>query len=198
MKFLTKITGKIKELVEDENMFVCVLIDEVESLSAARKSALSGSEPSDSIRVVNALLTQIDSLKKYKNVLILTTSNITKAIDLAFVDRADLKLFIDNPRQEARYEIIRSCLLELCRVGIISPNEEFPNWNDPKAKTNEKSILLYEITENLKNVSGRFLRKLPFISHSSFVKKSRVTLMEYLKALKLASEKELIEREKLE
>ena len=38
-------------------------------------------------RVVNALLTQLDSLKSEPNVLILTTSNITGAIDLAFVDR---------------------------------------------------------------------------------------------------------------
>jgi pachytene checkpoint protein 2 len=37
-----KLFAKIKELVDDENTFVCVLIDEVESLSAARKSSLSG------------------------------------------------------------------------------------------------------------------------------------------------------------
>ncbi|KAF3630388.1 hypothetical protein FXO37_28497, partial [Capsicum annuum] len=54
--------------------------DEVESLAAARNAALSGSEPSDSIRVVNALLTQLDKLKSAPNVIILTTSNITAAI----------------------------------------------------------------------------------------------------------------------
>ena len=60
---------------------------QVESLTAARKAAISGSEPSDAIRVVNALLTQIDQIKRYPNVMILTTSNVTGAIDLAFVDR---------------------------------------------------------------------------------------------------------------
>ena len=70
-----------------------MLADEVESLAAARKSAVSGSEPSDAIRVVNALLTQLDSLKRHPNVLILTTSNITEAIDAAFVDRADIKQY---------------------------------------------------------------------------------------------------------
>ena len=49
---------------------------------------MSGSEPSDAIRVVNALLTQLDQVKRYPNVLILTTSNVTGAIDLAFVDRS--------------------------------------------------------------------------------------------------------------
>jgi AAA+ superfamily predicted ATPase len=42
--------------------------------------------------VVNALLTQIDGLKSRPNVMVLTTTNITQAIDLAFVDRADLKV----------------------------------------------------------------------------------------------------------
>ena len=37
----------------------------VESLAAARKSAMSGSEPSDAVRVVNALLTQLDQIKKW-------------------------------------------------------------------------------------------------------------------------------------
>ena len=48
---------------------------------------MAGSEPSDAIRVVNALLTQIDQIKRFPNVIILTTSNVTGAIDLAFVDR---------------------------------------------------------------------------------------------------------------
>ena len=55
-------------------------IDEVESLSAARSA--SANEPSDAIRVVNALLTQIDAIKRFPNVLIMTTSNVTGTIDL--------------------------------------------------------------------------------------------------------------------
>jgi SpoVK/Ycf46/Vps4 family AAA+-type ATPase len=86
-----KLFRQIQELVEEQDSLVCVLIDEVESLTAARKAAVNGSEPSDAIRVVNALLTQLDQLKKFPNVLILTTSNITEAIDIAFVDRADIK-----------------------------------------------------------------------------------------------------------
>ena len=68
--------------------------DEVESLTAARSAALGGSEPSDALRVVNAVLTQLDSLRSHKNVLILTTSNVTEAIDVAFVDRADIKQYV--------------------------------------------------------------------------------------------------------
>lgn len=93
---------------------ICIyIVDEVESLAAARQAAISGSEPSDSIRVkflsyffswlciisllmftlyyspvqfqvVNALLTQMDKLKSWPNVIILTTSNITTAIGIKF------------------------------------------------------------------------------------------------------------------
>ena len=106
---MQKMFAKIQELIDDPEAFVCILIDEVgklfgigwshckqyartqqiqvESLTSARKSAMSGSEPSDAIRVVNALLTQIDHIKRFPNVLILATSNVTGAIDLAFVDR---------------------------------------------------------------------------------------------------------------
>ncbi|CAN0082836.1 unnamed protein product, partial [Laminaria digitata] len=34
---------------------------------------------------------QIDNLRERDNVFVLTTSNVSEAIDLAFVDRADIK-----------------------------------------------------------------------------------------------------------
>jgi AAA+ superfamily predicted ATPase len=120
-KLVNKLFATIQELVDDPECFVVVLIDEVESLTAARKSALSGNEPSDAIRVVNALLTQIDQLKQFKNVMVMTTSNITEAIDLAFVDRADIKQYIGLPSAVARYQILQSCMMELMRVGVITP-----------------------------------------------------------------------------
>lgn len=84
---MQKMFSKIQELIEDPDALVCVLIDEVESLTAARKASMAGTEPSDAIRVVNALLTQLDQIRRFPNVIILTTSNVTGAIDLAFVDR---------------------------------------------------------------------------------------------------------------
>jgi hypothetical protein len=40
------------------------------------------------------VLTAIDALRGKPNVLLLTTSNISGAIDVAFVDRADVKAFV--------------------------------------------------------------------------------------------------------
>ena len=45
---------------------ICILIDEVESLTAARKAAVQGAEPSDALRAVNAMLTHLDQLKAFK------------------------------------------------------------------------------------------------------------------------------------
>ncbi|KAF5732178.1 putative thyroid hormone receptor interactor [Tripterygium wilfordii] len=182
-KLVAKLFQKIQEMVEEENNLVFVLIDEVESLAAARKAALSGSEPSDSIRVVNALLTQMDKLKSSPNVIILTTSNITAAIDIAFVDRADIKAYVGPPTLQARYEILRSCFHELMRTGIISTNKEdghliFPNYATMKEKLSMPELQvveaplhlckqLLEVAEACEGLSGRSLRKLPFLAHSA-------------------------------
>jgi DNA polymerase III delta prime subunit len=118
-KLVMKMFGAIRELALDPQRFVCILIDEVESLTAARSKAMQGSEPSDAIRVVNAVLTELDKIKAFPNVLIMTTSNITGAIDEAFLDRADIVQYIGPPGIAARYEILASCVNELESRGLI-------------------------------------------------------------------------------
>ena len=122
-KLVSRLFDRIREMVEDDpDALVCVLVDEVESLAAARDAGTGGAagEPSDAVRAVNSLLTSIDRLRQYGNVVVMTTSNITGSIDVAFVDRADVKQYIGLPILEARYEILRSCVLELIRVGIVN------------------------------------------------------------------------------
>jgi SpoVK/Ycf46/Vps4 family AAA+-type ATPase len=41
-KLVTKLFDHIRDMVDDEDALVCVLIDEVESLTAARSGAASG------------------------------------------------------------------------------------------------------------------------------------------------------------
>lgn len=198
-KLVLKLFTKIREIIEDEDSFVCVLIDEVESLTAARKAALSGNEPSDSIRVVNAVLTQIDNLRKHKNVLILCTSNITEAIDVAFVDRADIKQFIGYPSAPARYQILKSCISELQRCKIIITRTEIPDFDSYRngSTMNEEDDrfkiwkMLSHIALLTENFSGRSLRKIPFLAHLKFVNVPQVSLAFYLEALKQAIELDL-------
>ena len=61
---MLKMFEKIKEMMDNPDAVVFILIDEVESLAAARAAAIAGSDPSDSLRVVNALLTQLDQIRR--------------------------------------------------------------------------------------------------------------------------------------
>ena len=84
----------------------------------------TGSEPSDAIRVVNAMLTQLDQLKTQPNVVVLTTSNLSGRVDLAFVDRADIKQHVGHPSSYAIYKIMSSCITELMQVKLIAPQRK--------------------------------------------------------------------------
>ena len=64
-----------------------------------------------------------DQLKSYPNAMVMTTSNVTGKIDLAFVDRADMKVFIGLPGASAVYDILKTAVDELIRSKIISSNE---------------------------------------------------------------------------
>jgi hypothetical protein len=188
-KLVTKLFDHIKDMVDDEDALVCVLIDEVESLTAARSGAAGGAEPSDAIRVVNAVLTQIDQLRQRDNVLILTTSNISEAIDLAFVDRADIKQYIGLPSADARYTILASCFRELARAGIVRSVDGLPVLvpclSDAKLICRNHAsgiatpglpagvdvpmvLALAQAATDSEGLSGRALRKLPFQAHAFF------------------------------
>jgi len=202
-KLVMKMFQRIEELINDPEALVFVLIDEVESLTAARSAAMSGSEPSDAIRVVNALLTQIDHIKKYPNVLILTTSNITGAVDLAFVDRADIKQYIGPPSEQAIFTIFHSCITELKKRHIIT-RSNLPDLRMLKMmglqenKANSISFRLLEVARKSYGLSGRTLRKLPFLAHAMFLQSyTIVTQEQFIQALSSAVDKQLQDRQQL-
>ncbi|ORC87099.1 putative ATPase protein [Trypanosoma theileri] len=168
---------RIHELAEKPDCLLCILVDEVESLAAARQSAMKGNEPSDAIRVVNALLTQLDSLQRRHNVVVLATSNITGAIDVAFIDRADKKIFIGMPGLQARIALLKSSTEEMIEKGLIfsliSSNEEMSNevkylsMSSHNGILNQKQIQQLEvIARECETLSGRTLKKLPFLAYS--------------------------------
>ncbi|KAE8271165.1 hypothetical protein A4X09_0g1194 [Tilletia walkeri] len=181
-KLVQRLFSMVTELVEDEDGFVVVLIDEVESLTASRTASMSGSEPSDALRVVNALLTQLDKLKHRKNCLIMTTSNISEAIDNAFIDRADIKQYIGLPPPEAVFWILKTCLSELMRVGLVErvglmdwratmlARSDVPSSlpsDDPTSKA--ASIALSQLSQQCSGMSGRSLRRLPVLAHARYI-----------------------------
>ncbi|KZW04426.1 AAA-domain-containing protein [Exidia glandulosa HHB12029] len=182
-KLVQKLFNNINELADDDDVFLVVLMDEVESLTAARAGAVSGTEPSDALRVVNALLTQLDKLKRRRNVLVIGTSNLTKAIDDAFIDRADIVQYIGLPSADAIYEILRSCLVELMRAGIVEsidvPTAAATRGLDMDILTADAELRrAVSVGSRLKSMaahctnagmSGRSLRRLPVLAHARYI-----------------------------
>lgn len=198
-KLVQKLFQQIIEIIEMQTSLVCVLIDEVESIVMARNSISTSSEPSDSVRVVNAVLTSLDRIKKYPNVIILTTSNLTSSIDLAFLDRADLVLFINHPSKTAIFKILLTTIQELTAKGILLENNDeqdvfnlnsltsFNRIEDLPVLKNSNGGLMHEVCDAAVGLSGRTLRKLPFLAHALYLKKDTSTLKEFLHALRDAT-----------
>ncbi|WFD37043.1 hypothetical protein MCUN1_003935 [Malassezia cuniculi] len=205
-KLVQRLFEMVTELVDDQDGFVVVLIDEIESLTKARASAAAGVEPSDSLRVVNALLTQLDRLKQRTNALVMTTSNLTEAIDPAFLDRADIRQYIGPPGPHAIYSILRSCIHELVRKGLAHPsvvrgaNQTIPTWQEAQATAraapqnfamdpaNEAAAKLYALAGlcSEKGTSGRSLRRLPVIAHARYLSGS--TVLDWIAAVSAATQ----------
>ncbi|TKC39056.1 hypothetical protein EI555_017336 [Monodon monoceros] len=202
-KLVTRMFQKIQDLIDDKDALVFVLIDEVESLTASRNACRAGAEPSDAIRVVNAVLTQIDQIKRHSNVVILTTSNITERIDVAFVDRADIRQYVGPPSAAAIFRIYLSCLEELMRCQIVYPRQQLLTLRELEMigfienNVSKLSLLLSEISRKSEGLSGRVLRKLPFLAHALYVQAPTITVEGFLQALSLAVDKQFEDRKKL-
>ncbi|KAG6890928.1 hypothetical protein C0995_000885 [Termitomyces sp. Mi166 len=187
-KLVQRLFNSITELVDEEDAFLVVLIDEVESLTAARAGAMAGTEPSDGLRVVNALLTQLDRLKHRKNVLIMSTSNLVKAIgittffkasapadqlhmtDSAFVDRADIVQYVDLPSRDAIYEILRTSHIFEATAKATSSSVLTSN-DDPHSKSKSVALRLLALAAQCRahSLSGRALRRLPVLALARYI-----------------------------
>jgi len=131
-KQVLQLFEQIHRIAADPEMLVCVVMDEVESLAAARQSAMKGNEPSDSIRVVNALLTQVDRLQSRRNLILLATSNLTKAIDDALLDRADRRVYVGPPGLYARCSILLASVEELLSKHLLTADDATENLNEAR------------------------------------------------------------------
>lgn len=88
----------------------------------------------------------------------MTTSNLSDTIDEAFMDRADIKQYIGNPGEFSRRTILEGCMLELEKKGLVSPTEvPISNFSEIIARSDA--------------LSGRTLRKLPFLAYAKYIRK---------------------------
>lgn len=134
---------------------VVVLLDEVESLGAARATSLSACEPTDALRLVNALLNGIDALRTCDNCVLLATSNLAHGVDDALLDRVDVLQYIDLPHLQARHTILDSCVVELIRCNVVAARQD---------ERDAHTITLTSVARQTAGFSGRMLRKLPLLA----------------------------------
>ncbi|CAG9539646.1 unnamed protein product [Cercopithifilaria johnstoni] len=161
-KLIHNMFKQIEELTDDPKAFVFVLIDEVENLATARSTLLNRNEPTDAIRAVNAVLTQVDHIRRRNNIFIFSTSNITQSLDEAFIDRTDLSRFVGYPSANAVYTILCSCIREMQRIGIVEPGP----WFSEHYATGPHYEKLTQLSRRASGLSGRCLRQLPIIGYS--------------------------------
>ncbi|HEY1774010.1 MAG TPA: AAA family ATPase [Gammaproteobacteria bacterium] len=88
-----------------------VLLDEVETLAAARAKLSMDANPIDVHRATDAVLAGMDAItRKHKNILLVATTNFKKALDAAVLSRADYIEHIGPPNAEARKEILEDVI----------------------------------------------------------------------------------------
>ncbi|KAH9215328.1 P-loop containing nucleoside triphosphate hydrolase protein, partial [Leptodontidium sp. 2 PMI_412] len=121
-KHVDDIFNRVSTMCEDNpEGFVCVLIDEVESIACSREYSTKEGESHDSLRATNALLNGLDRTARYSNVVFLFTSNMCDALEPAFLDRCGLMEFVGPPNMAAQYEILRNSLEKLIGCQVVQP-----------------------------------------------------------------------------
>jgi len=95
-----------------------VLLDEVEALAVTRSGASLETNPVDVHRATDAVLSGLDSVAaSCPNVLFLATTNLERAVDTAFLSRADLIEVIGLPGREAVEAILVDTIREITDDG---------------------------------------------------------------------------------
>lgn len=123
-KIVADIFDSIHDIcMADDQTFIFVLLDEVESIANSRQSSKVNGEPQDTVRATNALLTGIDQFKMLKNVMVLATSNMADTLDPAFLTRCAKITEIKQPSEKAQFAILRDRLQNLLNTGIIKKTD---------------------------------------------------------------------------
>jgi len=145
---VTELFGDVIPSLVDDGMPSVVLLDEVESMAVARSEASLAANRADVHRATDAVLAALDAnASGLPNVITVATSNFTRALDMAFLSRADVSIELPLPNADAAIAILTSVLL-----GMAT---SFPRLADLA-----KEPALRKIASRLSGVDGRRIRKI--------------------------------------
>ncbi|KIW01346.1 uncharacterized protein PV09_07118 [Verruconis gallopava] len=139
-KNIAKSFRKIYSMARDPDDFICVLIDEIETIAGSRQQSAESGEVGDALRATNQFLTALDKLRFHSNVLLFCTSNLMTTLDAAFLSRVDIIENIGASTPEAAYEILRSCLNDLISKQQICFDETFGEENSAASEGSMEAI----------------------------------------------------------
>lgn len=136
-----------------------VLLDEVETLAVSRHRLSFDANPADVHRATDAVLSGMDRLtREHRNVLLIATTNFAKALDAAFLSRADHVEEFGLPNQEARREIIHETLAAISGV-----------WKQVKSLEADAD----KLAKAADGLDGRRIRKEIFVAIGSDVETAK-------------------------
>ncbi|KAF2809959.1 AAA-domain-containing protein [Mytilinidion resinicola] len=237
-KLVGRMFDAVLALAEEETTLVCLVIDEVETLTSSREKASNSNECGDAVRATNQVLTALDQLRHRQNVIVICTSNLIETIDVAFLDRVDIKQFVPCPRAEAIFDIFRSSINELIRCELLVPSPDPKDvvvwhprvpmkvhyehawetdacWRKEFAEAkfifplhvtitnlnhrpNSPSRRVLRAAKRCVGLSGRTLRRLPFLALAMYTDREPCKVYEGLAALSRAIDVELKKNEPMQ
>lgn len=159
-----------------------VLLDEVETLAADRSKMSLEANPVDVHRATDALLASLDSLAaRFPELLFIATSNFEKAIDEAFISRADLVEFIGKPDEEACEAILRDT------IGTMAT--KWPKLRELTSGPKFKSVVTEAVGLDGRQIRKAVLRACAF-NKSVALDPNKLAVEDLKRALKLAKRRE--------
>jgi pachytene checkpoint protein 2 len=131
----------------EDGMPTVVLLDEVESMAVARSEASLAANPADVHRATDAVLTALDAnAVSMPQLFIVATSNFTRALDAAFLSRADVAIEVPAPDRDGALAILQKTL-----TGM---GQAYPPLADLANDTGLKRV-----ATKLAGIDGRRIRK---------------------------------------
>ncbi|KAL9014106.1 MAG: hypothetical protein Q9173_001231 [Seirophora scorigena] len=165
-KLVSRMFAKIEKMLDEEpNIFLCVMVDEIESLAGRRQHSTSGNEPKDSMR------------------------------DSAILDRIDVKQYLPGPSTKMRYEILRRCYLDLLSCSIIVSNQQRPRDDEDVLynAVGDRSLETWDVVPRPLGLSGRVLQRLPVQALAMHIHNDPCSIDEAFDALsRMVEEQQLI------
>lgn len=132
-----------------------VLVDEADSLLMKRSGLFSKNEPGDSVRIVNTLLSILDS----SEALFIFITNFKEELDDAFISRCDVVFEMERLGHEYNYILVRRLLQHTAPRCAFS---EFSSIKICKSLADDASLLLFELSAKMADMRPREIKKLIF------------------------------------